>query len=218
MRLYLVRHAQTLWNAESKAQGHTDIDLDETGKWQAQQLKRAFKGVDIERVYSSDLKRSAKTAEAIADATGAPLELREDLRERNYGDWEGQPFEAIAALNAEAAKSQGSDLYRLKPPNGESMEDVWERLGPIAELLRNAPRPVAVVTHGGTAALLLSKLLHGSLATSKAFRFANTSVTELVRRPEGLFMLWRYADVAHLEEEALAGGVEGSERRMPTKT
>ena len=62
MRLYLVRHGQTAWNKEGRAQGHSDTELDEDGRAQARSLVAAFSGVEVRRVLSSDLKRSAETA------------------------------------------------------------------------------------------------------------------------------------------------------------
>ena len=67
MRLYLVRHGQTSWNVEQRAQGHTDIPLDEEGIRQADMLGHSFAGVGIDRVLSSDLKRSVQTAEQMAE-------------------------------------------------------------------------------------------------------------------------------------------------------
>ncbi|PMU82891.1 histidine phosphatase family protein, partial [Pseudomonas sp. GW704-F3] len=55
MRLYIVRHGQTAWNLEGRAQGHTDIPLDLHGQRQAARLAERFAGVDVSRVMCSDL-------------------------------------------------------------------------------------------------------------------------------------------------------------------
>lgn len=211
MRLFLIRHAQTAWNLEGRAQGHTDVSLDETGLEQARRLGAAFKKQPLGLVMTSDLKRSVETARPVAEGSGAVLEPLPELRERNMGQWEGLPYEELWANSDRLAA--GAPAYAVRPPGGESFADVWERLSPLVERIAQMTESVAVVTHGGTAALLLAKLMRGSLETSRGFRFLNASVTEMQRRPEGLFMMLRYNDAAHLEGlEALAGGLHGSGR------
>ena len=211
MRLYLIRHGQTAWNREGRAQGHTDVDLDDTGREQARRLGRAFTKGQVGRVLSSDLLRSAETARPVAAACGAELDILPELRERHMGGWEGLLYEDLW----ERARVLAGDApaYTVRPPEGESFADVWDRLDPVAARIRSACEDLAVVTHGGAAALLMAKLMRGTLDTSRGFRFLNGSVTELQRRPEGTFMLLRYNDASHLAGlEALAGGLHGSGR------
>ncbi|HZH98045.1 MAG TPA: histidine phosphatase family protein, partial [Fimbriimonadaceae bacterium] len=189
MRLYLIRHAQTAWNAEGRAQGHTDIPLDEIGHKQARALGASFAAVQVDRVLTSDLERSIITAGRVAAATGAKLSLRPALRERSFGDWEGKGFEEIQRL----VRESGESPFELRPPGGESFHDVWDRLTPVLEEVTGShAQTLAVVTHGGTCALFLARLLRGSIQTSRSFRFANTGVTELQLRPDGLFLMVRY--------------------------
>jgi 2,3-bisphosphoglycerate-dependent phosphoglycerate mutase len=213
MRLYLVRHAQTAWNLENRAQGHMDIPLDPTGEAQARSLGQAFKDVPVGRILSSDLTRCRQTAAPIAEATGTSVTLRPDLRERAFGEWEGHGFDDVGRRMLDVALEQGVSRQLVRPPGGESFADVWERLERVAEELFDTAEPTVVVTHGGAAALLLARLIRGSLDTSRAFRFANTSVTELQLRPEGLFHMIRYNDIAHLlDGSALSGSLEGVSR------
>src|SRR5881227_154431 len=93
MRLYLVRHGQTSWNVEQRAQGHTDIPLDEEGLRQADMLGHSFASASVDRVLTSDLIRSVQTAEPIANYSGAPMHIDRRLRERSFGSWEGLPFD-----------------------------------------------------------------------------------------------------------------------------
>jgi len=216
MRLYLVRHGQTAWNAEERAQGHSDIPLDHDGERQAASLGHAFQELKIDLVLCSDLQRAQQTAKPIVEATGARFETTKLLRERGFGDWEGEPFADIANrwITLEAFQNKGR--LELRPPNGESFLDVWERIKPITKRLLEAKdheEHVAVVSHGGTCSLLLAQLIQGNLETSRAFRFFNTGVTSLERRPEGLFMIRRYNDTSHLDiEDALSGSVDGASR------
>ncbi len=213
MRLYLIRHGQTEWNTNGRAQGHTDIPLDATGLHQAALLGERFYNEPLEAVLTSDLQRAIQTAEPIADSTGARLEKLPALRERGFGDWEGKNFAEISA--GLAASAQGR--YDFAPPKGESFRQVWERIRPIADRLLRAKNPIAVVTHGGALSLLLAQLLAAQIEVSGSFRFANTSVTELGRLPDGRWHLAKYNDTRHLEsihdlENALVGSIDGSSR------
>lgn len=211
MRLYLVRHAQTAWNAEMKAQGHMDVELDTIGREQAQKLAAAFANSRLDLVLCSDLKRARETAEPIARATRAKLESRVDLRERSFGEWEGMAFDEIARRFRES-EATGLAWHEVVPPGGESFLHVWKRLQGIVGELFTTRKQIAIVTHGGTCALLLAHLLKGTVETSRGFRFKNTGLTELIRRPEGQFQLLRYNDLAHLDSHKppLGGNADGS--------
>ena len=213
MRLYLVRHGQTSWNSIGRAQGHTDIPLDPVGLDQASNLRQAFEGVRVDRILTSDLTRCLETAKPIAEATGTPLEPRKDLRERGFGQWEGLMFNEVSALLASEAEIAGITAQQVRPPGGESFDDVWKRLESVQELLLGTRDHIVVVSHGGALSLLLAKLIRGTLDTSRAFRFSNTGVTELQRRADGLFLMNRYSDTAHLAtDNVLSGGAEGVSR------
>src|ERR1700690_3620193 len=114
MRLFLIRHGQTEWNNASRAQGHTDVDLDVVGKKQAAQLGERFRGTRISCVLTSDLLRARNTAAAVADAAGVELVVLPELRERAFGEWEGKYF---VEINAAFAASAEGRLY-MRPPSG----------------------------------------------------------------------------------------------------
>ena len=213
MRLYLVRHGQTAWNAAERAQGHSDIPLDETGEKQAEALHSAFASRSVGLVLCSDLGRARQTAAPIVRATGAEYEETPLLRERGFGDWEGESFHDISKWWSSLEALQGNDRFKLRPPNGESFHDVWERIAPVVERLRSADKNVAVVSHGGTCGLLLAQLVHGTLETCRAFRFHNTAGTSLERQTYGPFRIRRYNDISHLDTDVvLAGSVDGAGR------
>lgn len=194
LRLHLIRHGQTAWNIEGRAQGHTDIELDEAGRAQAQQLAARFHGRTLDLVISSDLKRAYETAQALAHAAQAPLKLNSGLRERSFGDWEGQDYRLVREqINQLSCDHTGA------PPNGESLTDVWTRLDFIVAQLQTLSGHVAVVSHGGTCGLLLARLVGAPIQSARSFRFGNTAVTELVRRPDGGWTLEVYADTSHLQ-------------------
>ncbi|MEA2553861.1 MAG: 2,3-bisphosphoglycerate-dependent phosphoglycerate mutase [Fimbriimonadaceae bacterium] len=201
MRLYLVRHGQTAWNAEEKAQGHTDIPLDETGLRQASCLATFCEDLPIKLVLTSDLQRSLKTAEAVAQHIGARVESTPLLRERTFGEWEGLPYVEVGKMFGEAAEKGLTSLYEACPPGGESLAMAWNRVKAITERLATEPENTLVVSHGGVCALMLAQLIGGDLNTSRAFRFKNCAVTELHRRPDGSFQLIAFNDASHISGE-----------------
>src|SRR6266545_5850147 len=93
--ILLVRHGETDWNAERRVQGHSDTPLNETGRAQAVALADALEGKEIDAVYSSDLLRAHETARIVAKRRGLEVTAIRDLRERNFGTWEGLTDEEI---------------------------------------------------------------------------------------------------------------------------
>ena len=108
MRLYLVRHGQTAWNAQKRFMGQLDIPLDETGRAQVAALGNRLKDEHVDMIYASDLSRAWDTALAIesclashADPSALPAvagyRIKPDprLREMNFGDWQGLTYAEI---------------------------------------------------------------------------------------------------------------------------
>lgn len=209
MRLYLVRHAQTEWNVAGRAQGAIDIELDEEGHAQARALGSRLAEVEIAAIHTSDLLRSAQTAEAIAASHNLESVRDERLRERSLGDWEGRPFDAFREELYTLAGPSDPLAIHVRPPGGESLADVWERLRPLSRQFLQTDAPCLIVSHGAACALLLAQLLGASIEVSRRFRFANTGLTELERSQSELFHLVGYNCTRHLREEPLSGSAEG---------
>jgi probable phosphoglycerate mutase len=201
MRLFLVRHGQTAWNLAGRAQGQTDVPLDEVGLAQRDRLGSAFLGVRLSRIYSSDLLRASQTAEALVKATGAPIEFSRELRERGFGEWEGQSFIDLLDWSIAEADRLGVPRIAVRPPGGESYLDLWERTSPILDRIVEAGETCAIVSHGGTCSVLLAQLVRGTPETARAFRFGNTAIYELKRREDGYFRIDRFNDTRHLDIE-----------------
>lgn len=213
MRLYLVRHGQTSWNALNRAQGHSDIPLDEVGKLQAGRLAERMKSVRATRIISSDLMRCVQTAEPVAQALDLPLELDVRIRERSMGEFEGKDFESFKSFMRQNQTPDDPFAIQVQPPGGESMAQVFARIRPVAEEMLSHDSDVIIITHGGTAGMVLAGLLRGDPLTSRAFRFKNAAVTELFRNELGLFVMDKYNCDAHLEGlQVLAGSLDGTTR------
>jgi probable phosphoglycerate mutase len=88
-RILLWRHGQTSWNAQSRFQGHADIELDDVGRAQAARAAKMLRRLRPDRIVASDLKRARATAESRASLSGAEVMVDERLRETSYSSWEG---------------------------------------------------------------------------------------------------------------------------------
>ena len=97
-RIYLVRHAEAMGNVQEFFQGRTDCEVSEKGKKQLELLAERFKDIPIEAIYSSPLKRTIDTAEAVNKYHGLPIIRDEGLIEVDGGVWEGKPWADLPKL------------------------------------------------------------------------------------------------------------------------
>src|ERR1700710_1814696 len=95
-RIIAVRHGETSWNVDARIQGQLDIQLNDTGRWQARRVGQALVAEPLAAIYSSDLGRAHETAHAIGQAAGVPVVAHPGLRERRFGRFEGKTFDEIA--------------------------------------------------------------------------------------------------------------------------
>ena len=148
-RLLLVRHGQTAWNAVGKLQGHTDIELDDTGRGQALALADVVRPNQISAVWTSDLARARETGEIIAAALGLPPpQIDVELRERRFGVFEGLTRDECANKHPEAWRAW---LDRTGvPAGGESREVLLARMTrALNRVIAATPGTALVVSHGG---------------------------------------------------------------------
>jgi len=146
---------------EDRFQGHTDVELDETGRGQAERAARLLAALEPYAIVSSDLSRARDTAEALARVSGAAVREDRRLRETYGGSWQGLTVSEIRAMDAEAhtAWRSGADV----PAGGaETRSDVAARVvAAISEALGEVPpgETLVVVTHGGSARAAIGSLL-----------------------------------------------------------
>lgn len=199
LRLILIRHGVTEWNATGRYQGQTDIPLNAEGRRQAAAVAQRLAQIPVDAVYTSDLCRAAETARAIAAPHG--LEARQDprLREMNFGVWQGLSYQQIAEQAPEALAAWNADRVHLAPPGGESLAKLAARtLDSLAEIQAAYPEgTVIVVSHGGTVRVILCGLLGHPLATYWQFEVYNTAVSEIELRDRGPVVV-RWNDAHHL--------------------
>jgi len=134
--LLLVRHGETDWNAEGRLQGHTDRPLNDHGRRQATALASELAHERLDALYASDLARARETADIVGERLGLPVVLDPDLRERDWGSWEGLTTDerARVELVGESPEEHRGRMLRALRRIGEQH--------PLGQVL--------VVTHGGS--------------------------------------------------------------------
>ena len=201
-RILAIRHGQTAWNASARIQGHTDIELDALGQWQARQLAQALGHEELQAIYSSDLSRARDTAAPLAAAHGLPLGIDTGLRERAFGDFEGMSFEQIESRWPEQALAWRRRDPGFGPQGGEVLRDFRERV--VAALTRLAlahrGQCIALVTHGGVLDVLYREAARIALDAPRTWQVANAGINRLLHTGEGLTLVG-WADVGHLDAD-----------------
>lgn len=161
-RFILVRHGQTEWNRKERFRGLIDIPLNEVGLMQAEAAARHLEGEPVVAAYSSPLKRTLQTADAIVKRfPGMEVRSHDGLLDLNFGDWQG--------LSIEEAREQDGELYRkwieeperVRFPNGESLHDVRARVtAAVDELTGKYPdQTVLLVSHRVVCKVLICAIL-----------------------------------------------------------
>ena len=161
-RLVMLRHGDTVGNSKERFHGSNDVALSAEGRAQVLEAKHQLRMEPIDRVVSSPLSRAWASARLVAP--GAPIQLDQDLREIDFGRWEGLTKEEIQAAdpqNYEAWQSQGSSFDF---PGGERRDDFVERvLGALARIQQSGASNVLVVAHKGTIKTIAKQLLGHAL-------------------------------------------------------
>ena len=177
MRLLLVRHGQSEWNAARRLQGQADIGLSDLGAAQADALQDVIETIGHCRAVASDLKRVRATAERIGAKNPR---FDKGLREIDVGDWTSRPIDEIRAENE--AAYLGWRAGTEAPPGGEAWSDFVDRVSHVIEKERSDPCDnLLVVCHGGVIRAILQRyiglppanIIPVAPASLSAFRLGN---------------------------------------------
>jgi broad specificity phosphatase PhoE len=150
---YFVRHGETDWNKENKIMGWKDIELNDNGREGAEHAAYILKELEIDKIYSSDLKRAAETAEIIAQICELEFEKMEGLRERYLGKYEGK----TKSIGFSKGLSFLSDLNNIK--DAELYKDFERRvINSINKIMSLGHMYPLIVSHGGVFQCLVNVL------------------------------------------------------------
>src|SRR2546421_8946272 len=157
-----VRHGETQWSLDGRHTGRTDIPLTERGREQARALAGRLSGTGFVRVLVSPRQRALETCRLAG--FGDVAEIRGDLAEWDYGDYEGKTMAEIQA------ERPGWSLWDDGPPGGETVEDVGRRADRVIDELRSLQGDALLFAHGHVLRILAARWL--SLAPRDGRLFA----------------------------------------------
>lgn len=166
MKIYLLRHGEVEAKSKILYYGFLDLPLSEKGKKQMEKAGRYLLKDKIDIIYCSDLKRSRDSAEIISKILkNVIVKVEFNLREGNFGLWEGLTFDEIKAKYPEELKLWLSDCINFKVPQGESLKEVAERVKKCFCKIRkeNEGKNILIVGHGGVNRIILCEILNLNL-------------------------------------------------------
>ena len=205
-RFCLVRHGETDWNAAHRLQGHTDISLNARGLAQAGQMARALKNIKLQFdvLYTSDLQRAAKTAQAIEELFDITAIPNAALRERHLGALQGLTTDEAPMHEPELWKSHLSRNIEENLRNGESIQQFADRIKTaLVEICKqHLGKTILLVSHGGALDMMYRIASNQALDAEKVVTVPNASLNWISH--DGL--AWKvdgWANTSHLEDLAL---------------
>jgi probable phosphoglycerate mutase len=199
----MIRHGETAWNAERRMQGQIDVRLNANGHRQAQAMAEAVAHEPFTAIYSSSLGRAVETAEAAAQRLHLPVALRPELCERNYGIFQNNTTEELAALYPEAYVKHLSRDPEYDYEGGESLRIFAMRVEAGLNLLsrQHPDEQVLIVTHGGVLDIVYRLATGRGLSEPRDFSIPNAALNWL-DQIDGIWRLELWADTEHLTRDS----------------
>ncbi len=201
MEIFVIRHGQTKWNQEARWQGSMDIELDEVGILQAENLANALKDLSFSKIYASPLSRAKVTAETIAGQLNLEVEYLEDLKEICLGPWQGKTSEEAYAHNPELFTLWEKEPEREIGFGIESYGGLQKRaVKVLTDICQGTDENCLIVSHGAWIRALVSHILYIPLNERLCFDIDNTSITVIKYNPKkNRFKIKTLNDINHLK-------------------
>ncbi len=159
-KLILLRHGETGPEHQDRYIGHKDIPMADSGYRRIEALADLIRMAGPLRCFSSPLQRCRASAEIVSNRLDIPVQFENDLREVDFGDWEGLSFMEIAAIWPDQVSQWARLDAEFSFPGGESFVDFLRRVKRVADMLASVPeKAVLVCTHGGIIRSLICHFL-----------------------------------------------------------
>jgi broad specificity phosphatase PhoE len=184
LRVLVIRHGRTAWNAAGRLQGQRDTSLSAEGRAQAAAVAGRLAAEPIDQGFCSDLSRARETAAPLASARGLTFRPTPPLRELDFGQWEGMTFQQIQAAGPTEAAAWVRDPFHCSPPGGETAAMLAERIAGFWQNVLSLDQPhvertIVVVTHSGPGRMLISLALGLSGEHHGRFQLRPGSISQL---------------------------------------
>ena len=206
-RLCLIRHGETDWNTERRFQGHTDIPLNARGELQARQMAQALKdtAITFDDLYTSDLKRAADTANAVAQLFSVKAQVESTLRERHFGALQGLLISEAPLIRPDIWQAHSTRNLDHELEGGESIQQFALRVQNALDMIqeRHSGKTILLVSHGGTLEMMYRIASNQALSTERAVSVPNASLNWITHRKGEGWSVEQWADTRHLNGPAL---------------
>ena len=202
-RVLLIRHGQSLGNAEQRFGGHSPTPLSERGHRQAQATAAALASEEIAAIYASDLLRAVETAEPLARASGLEVQTTSAFRERSVGQMEGLTFEEAARQYPDEYQALLRRDFEHVILGGESYRQLLDRASQELDrcIRRHAGQTLALFSHTGTICILALHLM-GALDAPRLrplwIASSNCGITRFDLHDDGFVRVRAINDTRHL--------------------
>jgi probable phosphoglycerate mutase len=197
MKSFLIRHGQTKWKKIGFL-SYTDLKLTNKGIFQTKKIALKLKKEKIDKIYSSPLKRCKQTAEIIGKYLGLKVYIAPQLKEVNFGIFEGLSLREAEKKYPELFWARQKDKWNFRIPHGESYKDAAERiLKFLKKLLGKKHKNIVLVTHVTIIKILLKLFSNLSMEKIDQIRFPPTSLT-ILKRKNKKFRALVINDISHL--------------------
>lgn len=149
MKIYITRHGQTEWNVEGRMQGAKNSNLTEQGKKEALNLGNSLKDTKIDYIYTSPLTRAYETALLIKRDKDIAVEIYENLKEMNFGIWEGMHSDDVVRDYEDEHYKLWNEPHLYTPIGGETFEELIKRVKiALNDIInQNKGENILLVTH-----------------------------------------------------------------------
>jgi alpha-ribazole phosphatase len=160
-RLWLIRHGEPAEEARHRCYGSLDVGLSETGRAQMAQVAEYLKTEPVAAIYTSPRSRALESARILAAVPSWPVEIVADLREIDFGEFEGLPYDEIAARYPDIYRQWMETPTEVRFPNGESFSEMRGRILRASNAIQRERegQTVAIVSHGGVNRILIARAL-----------------------------------------------------------
>lgn len=200
----LIRHGETEWNNLGKFQGCTDIALSENGIKQAKLLNDRLKG-DFDCIYASPLSRAFETASILVDNTNKKVVIAPEIREINFGEWEGLTIQEIREKYPEIFKAWRTDKNESYICGGDcSIHNAVSRAkNCIMDIVsKHKGQKIVIVAHGGIIKAGLIGIFEWDMTMYHKIALGNTCINTIVFNEELYPSLVGLNDTNHLNYNA----------------
>ncbi|WP_455793919.1 histidine phosphatase family protein [Clostridium butyricum] len=201
--IMLIRHGETEWNILGKFQGSTDIPLSNEGIRQAFMLKERLKS-DFDYIFSSPLKRAYETAKILCNESGKQVSIAEEIREINFGEWEGLTVKGIAEKYPEIFNEWRNDKREGKFCGGDmsTLNASIRAKNCIMEIAnKHKGKKIVIVAHGGIIKAGLIGIFEWDMSMYHKIALGNTCVNTITFNDDMKPALLGLNDTNHLDCE-----------------